>query len=325
MWSCCMARLLVAAGLTDEDIVQVAFGYGLFTGAFGLHYGIEEVGATVIPTSSGNTERQISVMQDFGTTALVGTPSYAIHMAEVAEEMGVNLQTLNLRLGLFGAEASTEEMRDQLEERWGGILVTENYGMSELVGPGVAGECYLKRGMHINEDCFLCEIIDPDTGEVLKNGEVGELVVTTINKEGIPLLRYRTRDITYIIEEPCDCGRTSYRLAKMQGRSDDMMIIKGVNVFPSQIESAITGIAGISPHYQILLKKKGFADDIEVLVELADQGFGDDFKKLLELEKTIKSSLRNTIGLEINIKLMNPKTIERSLGKAKRVVDLRNQ
>lgn len=324
MWSEAMARLLVAAGLTDEDIVQVSFGYGLFTGAFGLHYGIENVGATVVPTSSGNTEKQIMLMKDFGTTALVGTPSYAIHMAEVAEQMGVKKEDLKLKLGFFGAEASTEEMRAELEKRWG-ILATENYGMSELVGPGVAGECVCKKGMHINEDFFIPEIIDPDTGEVLPYGEKGEVVVTTICKEGIPLLRYRTKDITYIIDEPCECGRTTLRFHKMQGRSDDMLIIKGVNVFPSQIESAITGTSGISPHYQLIVTKEGYFDALEVVLELVDGSLLNNYKELVALERSIKHKIRTVVGIDVKIKLVNPNTIERSQGKAKRVIDLRNQ
>lgn len=324
MWAEAMARLLVAAGLTDEDIVQVSFGYGLFTGAFGLHYGIENVGATVVPTSSGNTEKQIMLMKDFGTTALVGTPSYAIHMAEVAEQMGVKKEDLKLKLGFFGAEASTEEMRAELEKRWG-ILATENYGMSELVGPGVAGECIYKKGMHINEDLFIPEIIDPATGEVLPYGEKGEVVVTTICKEGIPLLRYRTKDITYIIDEPCECGRTTLRFHKMQGRSDDMLIIKGVNVFPSQIESAITGTSGISPHYQLIVTKEGYFDALEVVLELTDGSLLNNYKELVALERSIKHKIRTVVGIDVKIKLVNPNTIERSQGKAKRVIDLRNQ
>lgn len=324
MWAEAMARLLVAAGLTDEDIVQVSFGYGLFTGAFGLHYGIENVGATVVPTSSGNTEKQIMLMKDFRTTALVGTPSYAIHMAEVAEQMGIKKEDLKLRLGFFGAEASTEEMRAELEKRWG-ILATENYGMSELVGPGVAGECIYKKGMHINEDLFIPEIIDPATGEVLPYGEKGEVVVTTICKEGIPLLRYRTKDITYIIDEPCECGRTTLRFHKMQGRSDDMLIIKGVNVFPSQIESAITGTSGISPHYQLIVTKEGYFDALEVVLELVDGSLLNNYKELVALERSIKHKIRTVVGIDVKIKLVNPNTIERSQGKAKRVVDLRNQ
>lgn len=324
MWAEAMSRLLVAAGLTEDDIVQVSFGYGLFTGAFGLHYGIENVGATVVPTSSGNTEKQVMLMKDFGTTALVGTPSYAIHMAEVAEQMGVKKEDLKLRLGFFGAEASTEEMRAELEKRWG-ILATENYGMSELVGPGVAGECIYKKGMHINEDLFIPEIIDPATGEVLPYGEKGEVVVTTICKEGIPLLRYRTKDITYIIDEPCECGRTTLRFHKMQGRSDDMLIIKGVNVFPSQIESAITGTSGISPHYQLIVTKEGYFDALEVVLELVDGSLLNNYKELVELEHNIKHKIRTVLGIDVKIKLVNPNTIERSQGKAKRVIDLRNQ
>ena len=241
MWSECVARIAAMAGCSDDDIAQVAFGYGLFTGAFGLHYGLEKIGATVIPMSSGNTEKQIMIMQDYGTTVLISTPSYALYMSEVLQEKGVKKSDIKLKIGLFGAEGSTEEMRAQLEERWG-ILATENYGMSELIGPGVSGECVHKAGMHINEDFFIPEIINPDTGEVLPWGEKGELVITTLMKEGIPLLRYRTKDITYLIPEQCKCGRTSLRMAKIQGRTDDMLIIRGVNVFPSQVESVLLGI-----------------------------------------------------------------------------------
>ncbi|MDR0405917.1 MAG: phenylacetate--CoA ligase [Clostridiales bacterium] len=322
MWSECVARLVTMAGGGADDIAQIAFGYGLFTGAFGLHGGLEKIGASVIPMSSGNTEKQIMIMRDFMSTILVSTPSYAMYMSEALEEQGVKKSDLKLRIGLFGAEGSTEEMRRQLEHRWG-ITATENYGMSELVGPGVSGECTRKTGMHINEDCFIPEIINPETGETLEYGQTGELVITTVLKEGIPLLRYRTKDITRLIPEPCACGRTTMRMAKIQGRSDDMLIIRGVNVFPSQVESVLLGMAHISPHYQLVVSKSGYTDVLEVVVELEDDALLDSFGQLETLEKSIKHKLHVVLGLDAQVRLAEPKTIERSTGKAKRVIDLR--
>jgi phenylacetate-CoA ligase len=322
MWSDCMARLIMAGGVTKSDIVQVSFGYGLFTGAFGLHYGLEKVGCAVIPMSSGNTEKQINIMKDFHATALVGTPSYALHLAEVMQEMGYSNDDFKLKFGLFGAEASTEEMRSELETKLG-ITATENYGMSELIGPGVAGECIYKCGMHINDDHFIVETINPDTGELLKEGEKGELVITPISKEAFPILRYRTRDIARILTEKCKCGRTSKRIEKIKGRSDDMLIIKGVNVFPSQIETALFGIDHISPNYQILVTKQGHFDALEVVVELIDGELLERYSELQSLEQTIKHKIYSVTGLGVKIKLVSPKTIERSQGKAKRVIDLR--
>jgi phenylacetate-CoA ligase len=324
MWSEVIARLVVAAGGKESDIAQIAFGYGLFTGAFGLHYGLEKIGATVIPISSGNTEKQLLVMQDFKTTILICTPSYALYMAEVAEELGIKKGNLSLRIGLFGGEGSTDEMREQLEKKLG-ILATENYGLSEIIGPGVSGECIYKDGMHISEDHFYPEIINPDTGEVLPWGEKGELVITTITKEGFPLIRYRTKDITWLIDEPCKCGRTSARMAKVQGRSDDMLIIKGVNVFPSQIEGVILGMEHIGPHYQIVVTKKGYTDQLEVMVELIDGSLLERYSELEKLENKIKAQLHTVLGLDAKIKIVEPKTLERFTGKAKRVLDLRNQ
>ncbi|WP_094546746.1 phenylacetate--CoA ligase family protein [Petroclostridium xylanilyticum] len=322
-WSELVARVIVEAGGNEDDVAQVAFGYGLFTGAFGLHYGLEKIGAAVVPCSSGNTEKQIMLMKDFGTTLLVSTPSYALYMSEVAQELNIKRENLKLRLGLFGAEGSTEEMRNELEQRWG-IVATENYGLSEIIGPGVSGECIYKQGMHIAEDHFIPEIINPDTGEVLNWGEKGELVITTITKEGFPLLRYRTKDITWLTDEPCQCGRTLARMAKVQGRSDDMLIIKGVNVFPSQIESVLIGLEHIGPHYQIVVRKKGFVDTLEVLVELIDGSMLEKFSELEKLEHTIRHKLHTILGLDAKVRLVEPKTIERSMGKAKRVIDLRN-
>ena len=322
VWSDLIARLVMMVGGSDEDIAQVAFGYGLFTGGFGLHQGLEKVGVTVIPMSSGNTEKQIMLMRDFGSTILIATPTYALHIAETLEEMNVPKEEIKLRIGMFGGEGHTEEMRKVLESRLG-IISTEYYGLCEVMGPGVAGECVYKNGQHIAEDCFIVEIIDPETGTPLPDGEMGEVVITTINKEGIPVLRYRTHDISYIISEPCECGRTSRKLAKMQGRTDDMLIIRGVNVFPSQVESVLLGIDHISPYYQLVVSKKGYTDQLEVRVELIDNSLLDSFSKLEELEKEIKHKLQVVLGLSAKVKLVEPKTIERTTGKAKHVIDNR--
>lgn len=321
-WSDCMARLVMAAGATDEDIVQICFGYGLFTGALGLHYGLEKIGATVVPSSSGNTEKQIMLMQDFGTTALVSTPSYAQYIGELAREKGV-IDNLKLRLGLLGSEGCTPEMRTQLEHTLN-IFATDNYGMSELMGPGVSGECEYRCGMHINEDHFIPEIIDSQTGEVLPKGEKGELVITTLTKEGIPMLRYRTKDITEINYEPCKCGRTFARMAKPMGRSDDMLKIRGVNVFPSQIESVLMKFDKIAPHYQLVITRANCADHLEVKVELSDGSLLENYSALENLQKSIHHDLKVVLGIETKVSLVEHKTLERFAGKAKRIVDLRN-
>jgi len=321
-WSESVARLIVAAGGSDEDIAQVVFGYGLFTGGFGLHYGLEKIGATVVPASSGNSERQLMLMQDFGATIIVGTPSYALHLSEIAEEMGVTKGKHKLRLGLFGGEGHTPEMRTEIEKRWG-ILATENYGLSEIVGPGVSGECDYQCGMHINEDHYYPEIINSDTEKTLEWGEKGELVITTLTKEGIPMLRYKTKDITILNSEPCQCGRTNIRMNKVLGRTDDMLIIRGVNVFPSQIESVLIGTEHIGPHYQIMVTKKGFMDEIEVHVELIDGRVLEKFSELEKIEKELRHRIKTVLQIDVKIKLVEPKSIERSVGKAKRVIDLR--
>jgi phenylacetate-CoA ligase len=322
-WSELIARLVTMAGVTNEDTAQIAFGYGLFTGAFGLHQGLERIGAAVIPMSSGNTEKQIMIMKDFGTTTLIGTPSYALHMAEVALEIGVDpRKELSLKWGLFGGEGSTEGMRKEINERWG-MFATENYGMSELMGPGISGECQALTGMHISEDHFLPEIIDPDTGEVLGEGETGELVITTITKEALPILRYRTRDITSLHYEKCSCGRTTVRMAKIQGRADDMLILGGVNVFPSQIEDVLLKIAEIGPHYQIKVFKKGYLDKIEVDVELADANLLDSFALLDNLGRRVRQQLRTVLGIDAKVNLVEPRSLARFEGKAKRVIDMR--
>lgn len=322
-WSDLVARLCVAVGVTDEDVVQISFGYGLFTGALGLHYGLEKIGAAVIPISSGNTEKQVMILKDFGTTALVSTPSYALYMSEVAREKGV-LDDLKLRLGLFGSEGCTPEMRDQVEKSFH-VFATDNYGMSELMGPGVSGECIYRDGMHISEDHFLPELIDSATGQVLPRGETGELVITTLTKEGFPLLRYRTKDLTRLNYEPCKCGRTFVRMDKIKGRSDDMMKIRGVNVFPTQIESVLVTLPHIGPHYQLILRREGYMDTLEVKVELTDGSLLDEYKKLSEIQKDVRAHLKTVLGIETKVTLCEPKSIERFQGKAKRIIDLRNQ
>lgn len=324
VWSDCVARLCTAVGATDEDIVQISFGYGLFTGALGLHYGLEKIGATVVPASSGNTQKQVMLLKDFGVTALVSTPSYALYMSEVAKEMGVSNDELKLRLGLFGSEGCTPEMRAQVEKGFH-LFATDNYGMSELMGPGVSGECERRCGLHINEDHFLAEIIDAQTGNVLDEGESGELVITTLTKEGIPMLRYRTKDITRLNCEPCACGRTLARMDKTTGRTDDMLKIRGVNVFPSQIESVLISLENIGPHYRLIVRREDFMDTLEVQVELIDGALLDNYGALEQMQKTIKSKLHTVLGIDCKVSLIEPKSLERFQGKAKRVIDLRGQ
>ena len=323
MWAESVARLVCAAGATPEDIVQITFGYTLFTGAFGLHYGLEKLGAAIIPISGGNTERQLSIMQDFGSTVLVGTPSYALYMAECAKKMGLDTAKMPLRLGLFGGEGHTEEMRREIEQAWN-ILATENYGLSEIIGPGVSGECYEKCGMHISEDHFFCEVVDRETLEPVPLGQPGELVITSLSKEALPILRYRTKDITWLIPEKCACGRTSMRMAKVQGRTDDMLIIRGVNVFPSQIESVLLSIDDIGPHYEIIVRKEGYMDCIEVLVEVIDAKLLDSFSALEALEKKIQHAIYSVLNITAAVRLVEPESLKRFEGKAQRVTDLRN-
>ena len=321
-WSNLVARVLTAGGVTADDVIQIAFNYGLFTGAFGLHYGSERVGASVIPASSGNTKRQIKIMQDFKTTALVCTPSYAMLIADTAREMGISPNSLSLKWGLFGAEPWSDAMRRELEDKLK-IKATDNYGLSEVMGPGVAGECLHQNGLHINEDHFLVEVIDPDTLEQVKVGEVGELVITTLTKEAFPMIRYRTRDLTRLIPEPCPCGRTLRRMARITGRTDDMLIIRGVNVFPQQIEAVLFEIEGTEPHYQIIIDRKGALDDATVLVEASEKIFFDEMKKQKELIDTIKKRMATELGIAVEVKLVEKKSIERFEGKAKRVIDNR--
>jgi len=323
-WSDCVARLCMAVGVTDEDIAQISFGYGLFTGALGLHYGLEKIGCSVIPISSGNTQKQAMFLKDFGTTVLISTPSYAMYMSEVAREMGITNDDINLRIGLFGSEGCTNELRDLIEKGFG-LFSTDNYGMSELMGPGVSGECVKRDGLHFAEDHFLPEIIDPATGEQMPAGENGELVITTLTKEGIPLLRYRTKDITRLNYEPCACGRTHARMDKVKGRSDDMLKIRGVNVFPSQIESVMANIGGISPHYQLVLTRRNYTDYLEVKIELVDASLLENYVALDELRQSAVAKLRTVLGIDAKVTLVSPKSLERYEGKAKRIVDLRNQ
>ena len=323
IWSDCVTRVVCAGGATPDDVAQIAFGYGLFTGALGLHQGLEKLGCAVIPMSAGNTEKQLMLMQDLGVTVLIATPSYALYLSEVAAQKGI-IGNLKLRIGFFGAEGCTPEMRQKIEENFG-IIATDNYGMSELTGPGVSGECEYRCGLHIWEDHFIPEIIDPETGEVLPAGSTGELVVTPLFKEALPLLRYRTGDITRLDYSPCACGRTHVRMEKVQGRSDDMMIIKGVNVFPSQIESVLLGVDQVGPHYLLILRRKNFLDTLEVQIELIDGSLLEDFRQLQALRSDIRARLKTVLGLDCAVTLVNPNTIERFQGKAKRVVDLRNQ
>lgn len=323
MWRDCMARQFAATGANDEDIVQVSYGYGLFTGGLGAHGGADRIGATVVPTSSGNTARQIQTMADFGTTVLCCTPSYAMYLAEAIEEAGLR-DKIKLKAGIFGAEPWTEDMRCAIENSLG-IKAYDVYGLSEIMGPGVAYECSCQNGMHVNEDMFIPEIIDPDTGEVLPEGEQGELVFTTLTKEGFPVIRYRTRDICSLNYEQCECGRTFVRMNKPTGRSDDMLIIRGVNVFPSQIEEVLLRISrGVTPNYQIVVGRENNTDTLDINVEMSEALFADDIKSIEKVERKIVSDLRSVLGIGAKVHLVNPKSIERSEGKAKRVIDNRN-
>lgn len=321
-WADCVARMLKAIGADEESFVQVSYGYGLFTGGLGAHDGAQRIGATVIPTSSGNTQRQIQTMIDFGSTVLCCTPSYAMYLAETIEEMGVKDQ-LKLKAGIFGAEPWTEDMRREIENKLS-IKAYDIYGLSEIMGPGVSFECECQKGMHINEDMFIAEIIDPETEEVLPMGSQGELVFTTLTKEGFPVIRYRTRDICSLNAEKCECGRTFIRMNKPSGRSDDMMIIRGVNVFPSQIEEVLLKVsAGITPNYQIIVDRENNNDTLDVNVEMSEELLFDDVKSIEKIERKIVGELRSVLGIGAKVHLVNPKSIERSEGKAKRVIDRR--
>ena len=324
MWQEACARQLVAAGVTAEDTVQIAMGYGLFTGGFGWHYASELIGATVVPISSGNTKRQIMLIQDFETTVYCCTPSYAIYLAEQAEAMGVDLRQSALRVGIHGAEPWSESMRREIQRRLG-LDPIDTYGLSEIVGPGVSGECTEHCGLHINEDFFLCEIIDPLTEEPLPHGQEGELVITPLTKEALPIIRYRTGDITRLDPTPCACGRTSARMAKVSGRTDDMLIVRGVNVFPSQIETVLLQVEGVQPHYQIIVDREhGAMDDLEIWVEVNEELFTDDIGGLRELQERAEYEMRETLGIHARVRLVEPGRIERSTGKSKRVLDRRD-
>lgn len=323
-WSEIMARALVCGGADKGSIVQNAYGYGLFTGGLGVHYGAERLGASVIPISGGNTKKQLMLMQDFGTTVLTCTPSYALYLAEAIQESGIDRNKLNLQYGIFGAEPWTEELRKEIEEKLQ-IKAIDIYGLSEVMGPGVSCECQAQNGSHIMEDHFIPEIIDPDTGKVLGEGKTGELVFTTITKEGIPLIRYRTRDITSLNYETCECGRTMVRMNRVMGRSDDMLIIRGVNVFPSQIESVLVEMGETEPHYLLIVDRVNNLDTLEVQVEVSESIFSDEVKKLEKLSRKIKHEIQSTLGINATIKLVGPKTIKRSEGKAQRVIDHRKK
>ena len=322
IWSEVMARAYTSAGINKHSVVQIAYGYGLFTGGLGAHYGAETVGASVIPISVGSTNKQVALMCDFGTTAIACTPSYALYIAETMREMGIDPKSTNLKTGLFGAEPWSEKMRDEIEKQLG-ISAHDIYGLSEIIGPGVACECEYKNGGHIYEDHFYPEIINPVTGEVLPIGEKGELVLTTLTKEGIPMVRYRTKDLTTLNREVCDCGRTLVRVGKILGRSDDMLIIRGINVFPSQVESVLLGLGATAPHYQLIVEREGLLDTLTVLVEVTPEMFSDEIKQMENLERKIKAELTSVLSISAKVKLVAPKTIERSEGKAKRVIDKR--
>jgi len=317
-WSNLVARILTAAGVGADDVIQIAFGYGLFTGGFGLHYGAEKLGASVIPISAGNTRRQIQIMQDFKTTALVCTPSYALKMADVMMDQGINPSGLSLKYGLFGAEPWSEGMRQEINDRLG-ITATDNYGLSEVMGPGVAGECLECNGLHVNEDHFLIEILHPESLEPVEPGEIGELVITTLTKEAFPVIRYRTRDLTRLFPDSCPCGRTSHRIERITGRTDDMLIIKGVNVFPTQIESILFEIKGTQPHYNLVVERERNEDQVTVMVEVVESIFFDEMKKQRTMVDLIKKRLAAELGVSVAVKLVEERSLERFNGKGNRV------
>ena len=323
-WTDCVSRIACMGGATSKDVAQICFGYGMFTGALGLHYGLEKIGAAIVPSSTGNSEKQLMYMKDFKTSLLVATPSYALRLAEVARQTGIDPKTdLGIKIALVGSELLTDAMREEMHLAWGrDVLITSNYGMSELMGPGVSGECLEHCGMHINEDYFLPEIIDSETGEVLPAGEKGELVITCIKKEGLPLIRYRTKDVTRLFYEPCACGRTTCRMENLSGRSDDMLKIRGVNVFPGQIEEVVLSIEELGPHYEIIVEREGYTDKLTVRVELNKET--DSFAELQRIENATRNKLKVILGLDAKIRLESPNTLQRFEGKAKRIKDLRN-
>ncbi len=322
VWADLVARTIVAAGGTPDDIVHVSYGYGLFTGGLGLHYGAEKLGATALPMSGGNTKRQVRMMVDFGSTILCCTPSYALNIAEVMREMGIRREQLKLKSAILGAEPWSDEMRRQIESELT-VSAHDIYGLSEVVGPGVSIECSEKNGLHVFEDCFIPEVIDPASGRVLPPGEKGELVFTNINKQGLALIRYRTRDISRLFVEPCACGRTHARMERVTGRTDDMLIIRGVNVFPSQVEMVLMQVPGLSPHYQLVVDRVDNLDVLEVQVEVSPEVFSDEIKQLEVLEKRIRDEIQSYLGVGVKVRLMEPRSIQRSEGKAVRVIDNR--
>lgn len=323
IWSDCCARICAAAGLTPNDIVQISFGYGLFTGALGMHQGAEKLGAAVVPASSGNTERQIMLLKDLKTTALVATPSYALYIAEMVDKLGYDINDFNLKWGLFGSEVSTKEMHREIRNRLK-IKTTDNYGLSEIIGPGVSGECLFHSGMHINEDHFYPEVLDSNTLEPLGEGALGELVLTTLTKEGMPMIRYMTKDITALDYSPCKCGRTTVRMSRVTGRTDDMLIIRGVNVFPSQVETVLLDIPEIGGQYEMIVTRDNYMDKLEIKVEVSDGSLLTDYKNLLKLRDKVKEKLKVVLQIDADIKLVEPLSLKRFEGKAKRVTDLRN-
>lgn len=323
VWSDCIARLAQMAGVVPGDRAQMAFGYGMFTGGFGLHYGLQKLGCMLIPAGSGNTERHIAMIEDYGTTVLIATPSYALHMCEVGENMGFDWEKSTLRVGLFGGEPCPPALKAEIENRMH-IVCTDNYGLTEVMGPGVSGECLAARDMqHIAEDHFLWEVVDPNTGEPVEEGEVGELVLTPLDKQAIPVLRYRTHDLTRVVTEPCACGRTTARMQKVRSRCDDMLIIRGTNVFPSQVEDVLSGIEGVTPHYRIVVDAQGGLDRMVVHVELKPEAFSDSFEEMSAFTASIAEKLKSVLQVGVKVRLVEPGGIERTTGKAKHVEDLR--
>jgi phenylacetate-CoA ligase len=321
-WAELCARVVIAGGARPQDVAQVAFGYGLQTGAFGLHHGLERIGAMVIPASTGNTRRQLTIMRDYSTTVLVCTPSYAMYIADSADDLGFNIDDLSLRAGLFGAEPWTNRVREELERRLG-ITASDNYGLSEVIGPGVSGECFTKEGLHINEDHFIVEVVDPATGEAVPEGKEGELVFTSLTKEAVPVLRYRTGDLASVTFRPCACGRTLARHTKVYARTDDMIIVRGVNVFPSQVEDVLMEVEGVEPHFQIVLDRKDKLDEMVVQIEVDPSFFPDAMRRLVEFERHVEDRLQEELGVRARVKLVEPKTVPRHTGKARRVLDRR--
>ena len=321
-WAELCARVAVGGGARSHDVAQVAFGYGLTTGAFGMHAGLERIGATVIPASTGNTKRQLQIMRNFSTTVLVCTPSYAMYIVETAADLGYDPEEIGLRVGLFGSEPWTNQLRDELERRTG-MSATDNYGLSELMGPGISYECQMKDGLHINEDHFLVEVIDPETGEQVPEGKEGELVFTSLTKEAVPAIRYRTGDLSSVSYRPCACGRTFARMTKVYARTDDMLVIRGINVFPSQVEAVLMDIERVEPHFQIIVSREDVLDQMEVQIEVEPSFFPDAMAKLLEFQHHVEEQLRQELGVKVRVRLVEPKTLPRHTGKAQRVIDKR--